>query len=140
MKVADVSLVSYFVAALATPSYYATPENGWAQLFLAAMPEWIAPSDAGGAVITKGRFHEVSALLERYGVPLTVLKHEPVYTSEEAARVRGAPLASGAKVLLVKADEGSCCASSREMVGSTAGLPVASWTPGVCASPRATSS
>jgi Ala-tRNA(Pro) deacylase len=31
--------------------------------------------------------------------------HAPVYTSEEAAKVRGTPLASGAKALVCKADE-----------------------------------
>ncbi len=35
-----------------------------------------------------------------------MLRHEPVYTSEEAARVRGTPLASGAKALIVKGEEG----------------------------------
>jgi len=38
------------------------------------------------------------------GVPFEVLQHEPVYTSEEAARIRGVPLASGAKALVCKAD------------------------------------
>ena len=32
-------------------------------------------------------------------------RHEPVYTSEQAARVRGVSLASGAKALIVKVDE-----------------------------------
>lgn len=35
----------------------------------------------------------------------SLLFHRPVYTSEEAAAVRGTPLASGAKALLLKADE-----------------------------------
>jgi len=34
-----------------------------------------------------------------------LLFHRPVYTSEEAAAVRGTPLASGAKALLLKADD-----------------------------------
>jgi Ala-tRNA(Pro) deacylase len=34
-----------------------------------------------------------------------VLRHAPVYTSEEAARIRGTPLASGAKALVCKGDE-----------------------------------
>jgi Ala-tRNA(Pro) deacylase len=38
-------------------------------------------------------------------VPFTVLRHEPVYTSEEAARVRGTPLASGAKALICKGED-----------------------------------
>jgi Ala-tRNA(Pro) deacylase len=43
--------------------------------------------------------------LEAAGVAYRVLRHEPVYTSEEAARVRGVPLASGAKALIVKVDD-----------------------------------
>ena len=31
-----------------------------------------------------------------------MLRHDPVYTSEEAARIRGTPLASGAKALICK--------------------------------------
>src|SRR5262249_61715152 len=43
--------------------------------------------------------------LTRAGVGFTVSRHEPVYTSEEAAAVRGVPLASGAKALVVKAGD-----------------------------------
>ena len=38
-------------------------------------------------------------------VPFELVHHEPVYTSEEAARVRGTSLASGAKALICKADD-----------------------------------
>jgi Ala-tRNA(Pro) deacylase len=48
------------------------------------------------------RLHEK---LRAGGVPFTVVRHEPVYTSEQAAAVRGTPLASGAKALVVKADD-----------------------------------
>ena len=41
--------------------------------------------------------------LKQNGVPFTVLRHEPVFTSEQAAAVRGTSLASGAKGLVVKA-------------------------------------
>ena len=37
--------------------------------------------------------------------PFEVLRHEPVYTSEEAARVRGVELSSGAKAVVCKADD-----------------------------------
>jgi len=50
-------------------------------------------------------FERIESLLERHGVAFDVLRHEPVYTSEEAAEVRGTPLASGAKALICKADE-----------------------------------
>jgi Ala-tRNA(Pro) deacylase len=43
--------------------------------------------------------------LEQAGVPFTVTRHEPVFTSEQAAAVRGTSLASGAKALIVKAGE-----------------------------------
>jgi Ala-tRNA(Pro) deacylase len=46
-------------------------------------------------------------LIERLNerqIPHEVLHHDPVFTSEEAARVRGTTLASGAKALICKAD------------------------------------
>jgi Ala-tRNA(Pro) deacylase len=48
------------------------------------------------------RLHE---RLQTSGIAFTVLRHEPVYTSEQAAAVRGVPLASGAKALVLKAGE-----------------------------------
>jgi Ala-tRNA(Pro) deacylase len=48
------------------------------------------------------RLHE---RLQSSGVAFTVLRHEPVYTSEQAAAVRGVSLASGAKALVLKAGE-----------------------------------
>jgi Ala-tRNA(Pro) deacylase len=51
-------------------------------------------------------FQRVEELLTQHGVEFGVLRHEPVYTSEEAARVRGTPLASGAKALVCKGGEG----------------------------------
>ena len=52
-------------------------------------------------------FDRVQGLLKQHGIACQVLRHEPVYTSEEAARVRGTPLASGAKALVCKG-EGRC--------------------------------
>jgi Ala-tRNA(Pro) deacylase len=51
-------------------------------------------------------FDRVEALLGRQGIAFQVLRHEPVYTSQEAARVRGTPLSSGAKALVCKGEEG----------------------------------
>ena len=51
-------------------------------------------------------FDRVESLLKQHGITFQVLRHETVYTSEEAARVRGTPLASGAKALIVKGEEG----------------------------------
>jgi prolyl-tRNA editing enzyme YbaK/EbsC (Cys-tRNA(Pro) deacylase) len=50
-------------------------------------------------------FEQLEEWLKEKGVPFTVLRHEPVYTSEQAAAVRGTPLASGAKALVVKAGD-----------------------------------
>ena len=50
-------------------------------------------------------FERVQERLQQAGVPFSVLRHAPVYTSEEAAAVRGTSLASGAKALVVKAGE-----------------------------------
>jgi Ala-tRNA(Pro) deacylase len=50
-------------------------------------------------------FERLEAWLREKGVPFTVLRHEPVFTSEQAAAVRGTPLSSGAKALLVKAGD-----------------------------------
>jgi len=43
--------------------------------------------------------------LERSQIPFKRLEHTPVYTSEQAAEVRGTPLASGAKALVCRADD-----------------------------------
>lgn len=50
-------------------------------------------------------FDRLRERLQQGGVTFTVLHHEPVFTSEQAAAVRGTPLASGAKALVVKAGE-----------------------------------
>jgi len=54
------------------------------------------------SAIVFDRLHE---RLQASGVAFTVLRHEPVYTSEQAAAVRGVPLASGAKALVLKAGD-----------------------------------
>jgi Ala-tRNA(Pro) deacylase len=51
-------------------------------------------------------FERVEALLQEQAVEFTVLRHEPVFTSEQAAAVRGTPLSSGAKALVLKAGDG----------------------------------
>lgn len=50
-------------------------------------------------------FHRLEAILTSAGVPFEVLRHEPVFTSSEAATVRNTSLASGAKALICKADD-----------------------------------
>jgi Ala-tRNA(Pro) deacylase len=50
-------------------------------------------------------FDALSQKLAGAGATFDVLRHAPVYTSQEAATVRGTSLASGAKALICKADE-----------------------------------
>jgi Ala-tRNA(Pro) deacylase len=54
---------------------------------------------------TSSVFERLSAWLGAKTVPFDVLRHAPVFTSEEAAAVRGTPLASGAKALICRADD-----------------------------------
>lgn len=44
--------------------------------------------------------------LQQAGVEFTETQHDPVFTSVEAARVRGVDLHSGAKALVLKSDHG----------------------------------
>lgn len=50
-------------------------------------------------------FERVQGLLRQHGAAFDVLRHEPVYTSQAAAAIRGTPLASGAKALICKGDD-----------------------------------
>ena len=49
-------------------------------------------------------FIRIKELLDSHGVAYQVLEHPPVYTSEEAARIRGTDLSQGAKALVFQAD------------------------------------
>ncbi len=51
-------------------------------------------------------FLQLESMLKERGVDFTVLRHQPVFTSEEAAAVRGVALSSGAKALICKVDAG----------------------------------
>jgi Ala-tRNA(Pro) deacylase len=53
-------------------------------------------------------FERLETWLKARQVAFSVSTHEPVYTSEEAARVRGTALSSGAKALIVKAGNRFC--------------------------------
>ncbi len=55
--------------------------------------------------VTASVFDRLEQLFTSAGVPFEVLRHAPVFTSSEAASVRGTSLASGAKALVCKADE-----------------------------------
>lgn len=56
-------------------------------------------------MVNSSVFERLESRLREAGVAYTVLRHEPVTTSEQAAAVRGTPLASGAKALILKAGE-----------------------------------
>ena len=62
-------------------------------------------SDTVSSSMSPSIFERVESLLKQHEVAFQVLRHEPVYTSEEAARVRGTPLASGAKALVCKGED-----------------------------------
>ncbi|EKE06157.1 MAG: YbaK/prolyl-tRNA synthetase associated region [uncultured bacterium] len=49
-------------------------------------------------------YEEIIRQLANHSIKYEVLEHEPVYTSEQAAKVRGLSLQQGAKSLLLKAD------------------------------------
>jgi Ala-tRNA(Pro) deacylase len=49
-------------------------------------------------------FRRLERLLKQHRVDFEVLRHEPVYTSQQAAEVRGTRLASGAKALICRGD------------------------------------
>ena len=51
-------------------------------------------------------FEQLKGALSSAGIVFTETHHRPVYTSAEAAEVRGVPLHSGAKALILKGDEG----------------------------------
>ena len=48
--VADVGVALFLVATLASPRYYASPENEWADLFWDDILSWMAPDDTGKAI------------------------------------------------------------------------------------------
>jgi Ala-tRNA(Pro) deacylase len=51
-------------------------------------------------------FLRLEGLLKERGIDFAVLRHQRVFTSEEAAAVRGVALSTGAKALICKADAG----------------------------------
>lgn len=48
----------------------------------------------------------VIRLLDERSIPYRLVDHEPVYTSEQASRVRGFPLKSGVKAMALRTAEG----------------------------------
>lgn len=54
---------------------------------------------------TSPTFEKIIKLLKENNVEYELIEHEPVYTSEEAARVRGTSLKHGAKAIVFSADK-----------------------------------
>lgn len=69
------------------------------------LPTLVFTSLASGEAMSSV-FDQLSELLRRNDAQFTIMRHEPVFTSEEAAQVRGTSLASGAKALICKLDDG----------------------------------
>ena len=55
--------------------------------------------------MSKSVLERLKTLFESREIVFSILRHEPVYTSEEAAAVRGAALSSGAKALICKGEK-----------------------------------
>ena len=43
-------LTDFLLGVIATPFYFASPENRWGEFFLPSIPSWLAPRDEGGAM------------------------------------------------------------------------------------------
>ncbi len=50
-------------------------------------------------------FEKIIALLKQNGTPYQLFEHEPVFTSEQAAKVRNTKMCQGAKAIIFKADD-----------------------------------
>ena len=55
--------------------------------------------------MSESAFNRVQQLLRSRNIEFGVSRHQPVYTSEEAAAVRGVSLSSGAKALICKGED-----------------------------------
>jgi len=67
---------------------------------------------------TKVIFNKINEVLNKEKIDYEVLEHRPVFTSKEAAEVRGTELRQGTKALVLKTDEGfiqACVAGDKEL-------------------------
>lgn len=53
----------------------------------------------------KNVFEKIKNLLDKNKISYKLIEHEPVFTSEDAAKIRGSSLSLGAKALIMKADK-----------------------------------
>jgi Ala-tRNA(Pro) deacylase len=51
------------------------------------------------------QLRQIKKLLDDNKIEYTISEHEPVYTSEQAAQVRGVPLSSGVKSIIIKTED-----------------------------------
>jgi Ala-tRNA(Pro) deacylase len=64
-------------------------------------------------------FLRLENLLKQHGVNFEVLRHQPVFTSEEAAAIRGVALSTGAKALICKVDACTWRIAIQAAIGSS---------------------
>ena len=63
-------------------------------------------------------FEKIRNVLNNEKIDFEVIEHKPVYTSKEAAEVRGTELKQGCKALICKTDEGfiqACVSGAKEL-------------------------
>ena len=46
-----VGLTGTLLTTITSPYYYATPENGWQELYHGVMPQWLVPAADGGTAV-----------------------------------------------------------------------------------------
>jgi aspartyl-tRNA synthetase len=63
-------------------------------------------------------FEKITDLLNKSNIEYEIIEHKPVYTSEEAAKVRGTSLDQGCKALICKTEKGfvqACVSGAKEI-------------------------
>jgi Cys-tRNA(Pro) deacylase len=56
--------------------------------------------------MSEGEIKRIEAILKKYHIDYEKSKHEAVFTSEQAARIRGVSLKQGVKSIILRTDEG----------------------------------
>jgi Ala-tRNA(Pro) deacylase len=97
---AQASKIRYLMQIARLPRFY--QRFGW---FITDRRASTCDDWSGGTAVADLVFLRIAQWLDGNHVKYHVLRHTAVYTSAEAAAVRGTPLASGAKALVCKADD-----------------------------------
>lgn len=103
----------YFMVLIDEPNIrdtYAFPKNSNGMDLMMGAPSEVPEADleaVGVEFIDKGSktVKKIKQMLDQNKVEYQFLEHEPVRTSEEAAKVRGTKLSEGAKAMIVKSEE-----------------------------------